>query len=225
MSAEILISYRRSTNSKDARALYERLRTEFGSDSVVMDVGTIPPGEDFVRYLKHHLTTCRALLALVGPGWADVKGESGRRRLFNKSDYVRLEIATALRRRITVVPVLLDGAALPTARQLPDDLKPLVHRNAIQLDFSRFDTDVAPLLTIVKAVVAHGGPPARRTAAGDVMSPSQQRSVEQSVSEALAQQIGMPFMALPFSGPVVQVISPGSSSPAWPVRRRKTAGQ
>jgi hypothetical protein len=85
------------------------------------------------------------LLAILGPNWLNAKDESGQRRLDNPADYVRVEIAAALARKIRVVPVLIDGARVPKADELPDDLKPLVRRNAIELRNSQFARDADAL--------------------------------------------------------------------------------
>jgi len=55
--------------------------------------------------------------------------------------FVRLEIATALKRNIRVIPVLVDDASMPRASDLPDDLRSLVRRNAVEVSHTRFNAD------------------------------------------------------------------------------------
>jgi hypothetical protein len=93
------------------------------------------------------------LIAVIGKGWLISRDQEGQRRLDNPEDFVRLEIATALKRDIQVIPVLVDGALLPHSRDLPDDLKALVHRNALLLSHDRFRTDSERLTAAVKRVL------------------------------------------------------------------------
>ena len=76
------------------------------------------------------------LLAIIGPGWLEVRDDAGRRRLDDPHDFVRIEIATALKRNIPVIPILLESARVPKAAQLPDDLKELPQRNGLDARFT-----------------------------------------------------------------------------------------
>lgn len=67
-------------------------------------------------------------------------------------DFVRLETASALKRDIPVIPVLVRGASMPRAEQLPPDLAELAYRNAVELTHARWDSDVQVL---VKALRPH----------------------------------------------------------------------
>src|SRR5262249_21168504 len=96
-------------------------------------------------YLNTQVAGCDVLLAVIGPNWLRAKNEAGQRRLDNPEDYVRLEIAAALARKIRVVPVLVDGARIPKADELPDDLKPLVRRTAIEVRNALFGRDADAL--------------------------------------------------------------------------------
>jgi hypothetical protein len=159
VAGKIFISYRRSDSTKDARAVYERLRREFGEQRVFIDFEGIAPGEDFVELLERNLDGCEVLVALIGPGWADARTEQGDRRLHDAEDFVRIELRAALTRGIKVFPVLVDGAIPPRADQLPSDLQPLVRRQAIRLDYTKFEADVTQL---VKAIRAESGRRERR---------------------------------------------------------------
>eukprot|EP01041_Mallomonas_annulata_P019814 gene19814-39325_t len=159
VAGKIFISYRRSDSTKDARAVYERLRREFGEQRVFIDFEGIAPGEDFVDLLERNLDGCEVLVALIGPGWADARTEKGDRRLHDAEDFVRIELRAALTRGIKVFPVLVDGAIPPRADQLPNDLQPLVRRQAIRLDYTKFEADVTQL---VKAIRAESGRRDRR---------------------------------------------------------------
>ena len=90
--------------------------------------------------------SCDVLLALIGPSWLDSKDAAGKRRLDDSSDFVRQEIATALKRNIPVTPVLLQRAQMPAEQSLPDDLKDLAFRNGFELSHTRWRSDVREMV-------------------------------------------------------------------------------
>jgi TIR domain len=148
----IFISYRRDDSEGQAGRLYDDLSRTFGDSSVFMDVAAIEPGLDFRKVIDHNVASCGVLLAVIGPGWLDAKDEAGQRRLDNPSDFVRLETASALKRDIPVVPVLVHGARMPRADQLPEGLGELAYRNGLELTHARWESDVEVL---VKALQRH----------------------------------------------------------------------
>ena len=89
-------------------------------------------------------------IAVIGPDWATVSDSEGKRRLDNPDDFVRLEIATALERDIRVIPVLVENARMPQPSDLPENLKPLVRRNAIEISHTRFDPDAERLIWAIE---------------------------------------------------------------------------
>lgn len=111
-----------------------------------MDVAGIEPGRDFRKAIDQSVATCSVLLAIIGQEWLDLKDSRGARRLDDANDFVRIELASALRRDIPVVPVLVRGAKMPPAEQLPDDLKELAYRNAVELTHARWKSDVQVLV-------------------------------------------------------------------------------
>ena len=142
----IFISYRREDAEGQAGRLFNDLARYFGEDSVFMDVAGIEPGRDFRRVIDEHVASCGVLLAMIGKTWIDATDESGRRRLEDPMDFVRLETASALKRDIPVVPVLVHGARMPRAEQLPEDLAELAYRNGVELTHARWDSDVQVLI-------------------------------------------------------------------------------
>ena len=141
MSGQIFISYRREESSAWAGRLSDRLSNHFPSNQIFMDVDSVDLGEDFVKTIEKTVGSCDVLIAVIGKGWLISCDQEGQRRLDNPEDFVRIEIATALKRDIRVIPVLVDGASMPRSGDLPDDLKALVRRNALQLSHERFRTD------------------------------------------------------------------------------------
>jgi formylglycine-generating enzyme required for sulfatase activity len=149
MSGQIFISYRREDSAASAGRLYDRLSGRFPSNRIFIDVDNIAPGVDFVKAIEKSVGSCDVLISVVGKHWLSATDEDGKRRLDNTDDFVRLEIATALKRGIRVIPVLVDGAKMPKDRELPDDLQLLVRRNYLELSQDRFRRDSEPLITAV----------------------------------------------------------------------------
>ena len=146
MAHAIFISYRRDDTEGEAGRLFDDLTRAFGSDAVFMDVAGIDPGIDFRKAIDDNVACCGVLLAIIGPTWATITGEDGARRLDNENDYVRLEIASALKRNIAVIPVLVHDAHMPHSPQLPDDLKDLAYRNSVEITHARWNSDVQLLI-------------------------------------------------------------------------------
>jgi tetratricopeptide (TPR) repeat protein len=140
LSGRIFISYRRQETAWPAGRLYDVLVEHFPAEQVFKDVDNIDPGEDFVEQVQAAVASCEVLLALIGPQWLTMTDESGHRRLDNPEDYVRLEIETALKRKIRVIPILVDDARMPRSNELPVTLAPLVRRNAVEINPVTFDT-------------------------------------------------------------------------------------
>ncbi|HMF26246.1 MAG TPA: TIR domain-containing protein, partial [Pseudolabrys sp.] len=145
MEGRIFINYRREINAAAAGRLSDRLSQHFDHERLFMDVDGIEPGVDFVKALDDQVAQCSAFIAVIGPGWTDLKNAEGRRRLDQANDYVRIEIESALKRDIRVIPVLVDGAHMPRAEELPDSLKPFSRRNAVTLSHQRFGSEVDEL--------------------------------------------------------------------------------
>lgn len=152
----IFISYRREDADAHAGRLYDRLCDHFGEDRVFMDVDSIAFGVDFTRAVIEAVSGCDILLALIGRDWLTITDGKGRRRIDNPDDWVRTEIETALQRDIRVVPVLVDGAELPQADDLPPSLRSLIRRQALKLSHASFRSEAARLVTAIDKVLEVG---------------------------------------------------------------------
>jgi len=159
--SSIFISYRRVGALVHARALFERLRHEFGPNEVFIDLEGVDYGLDFIDILNEQLNGCQVMLAVIDPQWATATDRRGRRRIDREFDYVRVEIVTALGRGIRTVPVLIDGAEMPDASDLPEPLRPLTRRNALILDFNRFDAEISRLIGVIRKILAAPSPALR----------------------------------------------------------------
>jgi TIR domain len=146
----IFVNYRRNDSEGEAGRLFDDLTSQFGSDSVFMDVAAIEPGRDFRKAIDQSIENCSVLLAIIGRDWLDSKDHQENRRLDNPNDFVRIELASALRRDIPVIPILVRGAKMPHADQLPDDLKELHYRNAVELTHARWKSDVQVLIRALR---------------------------------------------------------------------------
>jgi hypothetical protein len=150
MRAKVFISYRRDDSAGYAGRVMDRLDREVGRDLVFMDVDAIPLGTNFSKVLHEEVAKCGVLLAVIGLNWLDARDEHGNRRLDNPNDFVRIEIAAALQRSIPVIPILLDGARIPKADQLPEDLKELALRNGMEIRHASFQDDMNRLIRGLK---------------------------------------------------------------------------
>ena len=130
--------------------MFDDLVNRFTEQSVFMDVDTIKPGLDFRKAIEENIHSCSVVLAIIGQSWLESADAEGRRRLEDENDYLRLEIASALRRDIPVVPVLVRGARMPRADQLPADMQELAYRNAVELTHTRWRSDLQVLVDALK---------------------------------------------------------------------------
>ena len=146
----IFISYRRNDTEGEAGRLFDDLVSEFGENSVFMDVAAIEAGRDFRKVIDESVSTCGVLLAIIGKNWVDAKDDNGQRRLDDPTDFVRLETASALRRDIPVIPILVRGAKMPRAEDLPDDLRDLAYRNCVELTHARWNSDLELLVNALR---------------------------------------------------------------------------
>jgi hypothetical protein len=129
----IAISYRREDSLPIAGRLYDRLQAKFGKQNVFMDFDSIPPGVDFRDQIKQIIERSKLVIAMIGPNWLGEQSATSR-RIDDPMDFVRLEIAYALKRGIPVIPVLINSAPMPKPEKLPPDIEGLAFRNAVVLD-------------------------------------------------------------------------------------------
>jgi len=161
----VFINYRREDSGGHAGHLYDRLRQRYGPDRVFRDIDAIAPGVDYSQRIEAAIGTCDAVIVLIGRDWLDVRGPDGRRRLDDPGDVLRREIAAALARGILVIPVLVEGAAMPSEHKLPSDIAPLARRNALELSDTRWDYDVDRLQQALDQVIDHHSPVTAESAA------------------------------------------------------------
>lgn len=157
-NGHIFISYRRDDSAGYTRAIYDQLVRRFGKGRIFMDVDAIEPGLPFDEVINQAVGRCEVLLVMIGKRWLE-RQPDGRARIDDENDFVRLEVAAALSRDTRVIPVLLDGAAMPSEEVLPVPLRALARRNAIEVGNSRFDSDVERLVEAIGKVLGEAPRP------------------------------------------------------------------
>jgi hypothetical protein len=132
----IVISYRRADTGMIVGRIFEQLEKHFGKDSVFMDIENIPGGMDFREHITTILQRCDILVALIGPNW-NKADDNGQPRIQNRGDWVRIEIETALAKRIPIIPILIDRTPPPKPEELPESLRPLAYIQAMEVAAGR----------------------------------------------------------------------------------------
>ncbi len=162
---KISISYRRADSEAMTGRIFDRLTTYYGKEAIFRDIEDIPAGIDFRQHINETLLKTNVLLAIVGPKWLGA-ARGGLERINEESDPVRVEVETALRRRLPVIPVLIGNTRMPGSDQLPPSLKDFAFRNAVKIDTGRdFDHHIEHLIKSIDAILGQTGksPPSRET--------------------------------------------------------------
>ena len=151
MRGRVFISYRRDDSPGDARSIHDRLARKLGASSIFMDVDNLLAGQRFDRELDKALAQCDVLVVVIGPRWVKLLKAHGDAR-----DYVREEIAAALKRDIVVIPVLVGKEArmppLPRRDELPEDIRDLVLHQKQNITHESFGRDTDDLIAAIAAV-------------------------------------------------------------------------
>ena len=148
-SRKLFINYRRDDSRADAGRLYDRLQALY-PDRVFRDVGSLEPGVDWHTAIERVLGTSDACIVVIGPRWLSITDANGKRRLDDPRDTVRREVSTALANGMRVFPVLVGGAKMPEARELPQQLQFLSRHQAIEISDARFSRDVQDLIAALE---------------------------------------------------------------------------
>jgi uracil-DNA glycosylase family 4 len=148
--SRIFINYRRVDSEGYVGRLYDHLVQHFDPQDIFIDVNSIEPGADFIQALENAVAACDIFIAMIGPQWLTAADENGQRRIDQWNDFVRIEIASALKQNKLVIPVLVGRAKMPAPKDLPEDLQALARRNAIELSHQRFVYDTGQLINTIK---------------------------------------------------------------------------
>jgi hypothetical protein len=162
---KISISYRRADSEAMTGRIFDRLIAHYGKEAIFRDIDDIPAGIDFRVHINETLRSTNVLLAIVGPAWLGA-AQGGTERMQEESDPVRVEVETALRRRVPIVPVLIGNTKMPSSDQLPPSLKDFAFRNAVKIDTGQdFDYHMDRLIKAMDGILAQApkSPPSRET--------------------------------------------------------------
>jgi photosystem II stability/assembly factor-like uncharacterized protein len=149
----IFISYRRKDAEAETGRLYDRLSRKFGKSNVFRDLDTIDEGK-WTKQIEQAIESCYVFVAVIGNKWLSATDDTtGERRLLDPQDYLRKEIKTALDRHIPVIPVLVQGASMPTAQDLPQELHELLQFQSSELSRTRWDYDIRKLIKRIRSLL------------------------------------------------------------------------
>lgn len=150
---ELFIAYRRADAPGHAGRLGERLIKFFGPGQVFKDIESLGPGDDFEDVVREMLQRAFVMVVIIGPGWLND-------RIQDPNDLHREEISTALQRGIRIIPVLVNGARMPRKEDLPEDIRALATKNAVEVTDTRWDYDTGQVIKEIERALA--GSPRRQ---------------------------------------------------------------
>jgi TIR domain len=161
--SKIVISYRRKDTRIATLWIAQHLAEQFGKSNIFIDIDSIPIGRNFLDHLRIVLDDANILVAVIGENWME-KDDVGNYRIQDEGDFVRLELATALAKKIPVIPLLIDGAPLPKASQLPVDVKDLLFHQALQLNTNEMKSHMGRLTNNLNRLMEEEATAAKRAA-------------------------------------------------------------
>lgn len=169
--ASIVVSYRRADSAAIAGRIADELSRRFGEDGVFIDIDKIPTGKDFRVAIADALHKAAAIVVVIGPRWVGAN-ETGPARIMERTDPVRVEVETAMKQGLPLIPVLVEGATMPSEAGLPKSLRKLPYFNACTVDSGRdFRVHMERLTKTLEAIIrpeqtgSVGPPPSPQPAA------------------------------------------------------------
>ncbi|MEM9388359.1 MAG: pentapeptide repeat-containing protein [Pseudomonadota bacterium] len=149
----LFISYRRADTEWQADFVHDRCRRAYKWRKVFLDSDAIQGGDDFVDVIESALSASSVCLVLIGPEWSRRKGAADS-LLERPNDAVTLELRLALRYGLRVLPVVLDGGRMPTAQELPYDIRYFAGLHALKLRSSDRITDIEYIIANARTPVS-----------------------------------------------------------------------
>src|ERR1700761_8832761 len=180
---KISISYRRADSEAMTGRIFDRLIAHYGKEAIFRDIDDIPVGIDFRVHINEVLRSTHILLSIIGPAWLGAI-PGANERIQEEADPVRVEVETALRRRVPVIPVLIGNTRMPSSDQLPPSLKDFAFRNAVKIDTGQdFDYHMDRLIKAMDGILNQAAkPPSRETKVP--RQPTAERQATAAVAEA-----------------------------------------
>jgi hypothetical protein len=152
----IFISYRRSDSAAIVGHIYERLAARYKTESVFRDINKMPLGKNFYDHIKEELSGCDVVLVVIGPQWLAIDAQ-GQSRIQQSDDPVRLEVEAALQSGATVIPVMVEDAAIPKSTDLPERLKTFPALAGTRINVEDFDTHLERLMQSITGILEQRG--------------------------------------------------------------------
>jgi hypothetical protein len=146
----VFISYRRNDTVTISNPIQKELAGIFGEENVFADFQRIPAGSNFYDEIDREIRRCDTILVLIGPNWLSSRDAAGRRRLDDPNDVVRMEILAAIKRKIAIVPVLIDDTPLPQENDLPEEIRSLCHHQTVVFRNSEFRYSIRKIVDLVR---------------------------------------------------------------------------
>jgi hypothetical protein len=185
--ASIVISYRRDDSKWIAGRIYDRLEGHYGKGHVFMDIDSIPIGLDFRDHIRETLDRCDVLVAIVGPNWIGNREDS--EHILDETDWVRIEIESALNKKIPVIPVLIDRSRMPKPGELPETLQNFAFRQAAKVDTEHFHSHMDRVIASIDQHLSKlGRPDVVKQEQVHLKAPLSQRTVKPSQENVLQQR-------------------------------------
>jgi hypothetical protein len=202
---KIAISYRRIDSSTIAGRIADQLAARYGRESIFFDVESVPLGTDFRKFIQDAWSEAKVLIVVVGPRWLGDQSEETA-RIRKRNDVVRIEVETALKRDIPIIPVLVDGAIMPSSGELPKSLRAFADRNAAEVDGGRdFHPHMDRLMQAIDRIAGpdlrhHGTDATRDEPARDAATNDATRGIDRTTSAMrpahLLRDIAIPAVVL-----------------------------
>lgn len=148
----IFISYRVQDTAGETGRLVDDLKQHFADDQLFMDIDNLEPGVEFPEVIEKYLLTCQVMLVIIGPNWIGNRN-NGTARINDPNDWIRMEVSSALQRKILIIPILVDGASFPKEEELPPEIRPLLNRQSYELSNKRWQYDTDRLIDFLINIV------------------------------------------------------------------------
>jgi TIR domain len=145
----VFLSYRRDDSGGYTELLFARLTARYGRDTIFRDVHVIVPGDQFREVIREAIVASGVMCIVISKQWLSIADASGAARIAALDDVVKWEIQTALRERVPIVPVLVGGATMPRAHELPEGIRELASATAHEISDQRWESDFESLIEIV----------------------------------------------------------------------------
>jgi hypothetical protein len=145
----IFVSYKREDTKHLTHRIGEDLQRRYGIENVFVDVNNVTIGSDFRSQIRQKLDVCDIFIAVIGARWLERR--SGN--IHNEADWVRVEIETALERKVPIIPLLVDGTKMPTVRELPDSLDEFAYKQAFNFNSEDYNNQVARFIAQLEGLI------------------------------------------------------------------------